>query len=547
MKSLLKIKFRQLQNAFNRGEKGKYFLFLLLGLFFLLVLGFFFNKIFAYLYHLEEFPHVFKLFLAEKLLMMVFMTLFSMLLLSALLSSLDIFFLSRDLPFLVTTPLPVRSIFVWKMLEVALTSSAMVVFFSLPVLFFYCRYFAAGFWQVAQILIVFMFYIASGVLAGMLCGLVIPAFFSVRRLQPVLSVFSIILISIIVVFLRLLRPERFLEPSEIDNVLKYMGSLDLKIFYYFPFSWLARAMTLTAEGSGAAYWKTIALFIALSGISLALILWLQKKLYLKLFDKLQKGGKGYYKSRWQQSRFKNDYVPLLKKELKTFLRTPAQWSQLLIVGALVAVFIINMKMIPLPHPQVKNFVAYLNIGMAVFIVAGLNSRFTFPSIPVEGPGLVHLFSAPFSKLKFYRFKLFFYLLPQLLIGFALFAVGDLNMHFDGFTTVIALVFMTPAIVFLTILALVLGIQTNELNPLSPQHVIVSKQGIMYMLWSMIYLVLGLLFMVRPVVIYYWHHFLKGAIPYGEVAAWFLAFEIINLALIVFYYRRGRKLWLAREL
>jgi hypothetical protein len=192
-------------------------------------------------------------------------------------------------------------------------------------------------------------------------------------------------------------------------------------------------------------------------------------------------------------------------------------------------------------------VAYLNIGMAVFIVAGLNSRFTFPAIPVEGPGLVHLFSAPFSKLKFYRFKLFFYLLPQLLIGFALFAVGDLNMHFDGFTTVIALVFMTPAIVFLTILALVLGIQTNELNPLSPQHVIVSKQGIMYMLWSMIYLVLGLLFMVRPVVIYYWHHFLKDAIPYGEVAAWFLAFEIINLALIVFYYRRGRKLWLAREL
>ena len=70
-----------------------------------------------------------------------------------------------------------------------------------------------------------------------------------RRLQPVLSVFSIILISSIVVFLRLLRPERFLEPSEIDNVLNYMGSLDLKVFYYFPFSWLARAMSLTADGT----------------------------------------------------------------------------------------------------------------------------------------------------------------------------------------------------------------------------------------------------------------------------------------------------------
>ena len=80
-------------------------------------------------------------------------------------------------------------------------------------------------------------------------------------------------------------------------------------------------------------------------------------------------------------------------------------------------------------------------------------------------------------MKFYRFKLLFHLLPQLLIGFALYALGDLALHFDAFTRLIALVFLTPAIVFLTILSLVLGIQTNETNPLSPEHVIVSKQGI----------------------------------------------------------------------
>ena len=157
-------------------------------------------------------------------------------------------------------------------------------------------------------------------------------------------------------------------------------------------------------------------------------------------------------------------MPLLRKEMKTFLRTPAQWSQLLIVGALVAVFVINMKMIPLPHPSVKNFVSYLNLIMAVFIVSGLNSRFTFTSIPGEGPGQVHIFSSPFAKVKFYRFKLLFHLLPLLLIGFALYALGDLALHFDAFTRLIALVFLTPAIVFLTVLSLVLGIETNETNP-----------------------------------------------------------------------------------
>jgi ABC-2 type transport system permease protein len=547
MKSLLKLKYLQLRNTLARGEKKKFVLFLLLGLFFMLVLGFFFDKIFGYLEAVKEFPLFFKVFLAEKLLMMIYMTLFSMLLLSALLASLDIFYISRDLHFLFSTPLPVRSAFAWKMIETAVYSSSMVIFFSLPVLYFYCRYFAPGLGQVLQVLLAFLLFIACGVLTGILLGLVIPAFFSVRRLQPVLSVFSIILISSIVVFLRLLRPERFLEPSEIDNVLKYMGSLDLKILYYFPFSWLARAMSLTADGRSAPYWKTIALFVMMAAALLALVLWLRRKFYLQLFDKLNRGGKGYYKSRWRPTALRNDYRPLLRKEVKTFLRTPAQWSQLLIVGALVAVFVINMKMIPLPHPSVKNFVSYLNLVMAVFIVSGLNSRFTFTSIPGEGPGQVHIFSSPYAKVKFYRFKLLFHLLPLLFIGFSLYALGDLALHFDNFTRLIALIFLAPAITFLTIFSLALGIETNETNPLSPEHVIISKQGISYMLWSMIYLVAGILLMIRPVSVFYWHSFTHEAIPYVEIAAWFAAFMLINAALIAYHYRKGKRLWLAREL
>ncbi len=293
MKSLLKLKFLQLRNSLVRGEKKKYVLFLLLGLFFMLVLGFFFNKIFGYLAQVQEFPHVFKVFLAEKLLMMIYMTLFSMLLLSALLTALDVFFISRDLHFLFSTPMPIRSAFAWKMLETVSCTARPWSFSSR------CRsssFIAAisppGRAQVLQVLLAFLLFIACGVLAGILLGLVIPAFFSVRRLQPVLSVFSIILISTIVVFLRLLRPERFLEPSEIDNVLKYMGSLDLKVFYYFPFSWLARAMSLTADGRSAPYWKTIALFVLLAAALLALVFWLRKKLLPAAVRQAEPGRQG---------------------------------------------------------------------------------------------------------------------------------------------------------------------------------------------------------------------------------------------------------------
>ncbi len=547
MRILLKLKLRQLRNALVRGERKKVLLFLLLGIFFLFVLAFFFNRIFAYLANVEEFPRVFRLFLAEKLLMMIFMTLFSMLLLSALLSALDVFFISRDLHFLFTTPLPLRSAFSWKMLETAVFSSSMVVFFSLPVLVFYCRWFAASATQVLQVLLSFLLFIAAGVLAGIVLAMVIPAFFSVRRLQPVLSVFSLLLISSIVIFLRLLRPERFLDPGEIDNVLRYMGSLDLKALDYFPFSWLAKSLGYAAGGQSAAYGRAVALSAALVALLLLAVALLRRFLYLRLFDKLNRGGRGTYKSRWRPWSLNDDTRPLLRKEVKTFLRTPAQWSQLLIVGALVAVFVINMKMIPLPHPSVKLFVAYLNLVMTVFIAAGLNSRFTFTSIPGEGPGQAHLFSAPFPRAAFHRFKLRFHLLPQLGVGFALYALGDLTLRFDAFTRVIALVFLAPAIVFLTVLALTLGIETNETNPLSPEHVIVSKQGISYMLWSMIYVVGGMALLVRPVGAYYWHRFTRSAVPWGEIVAWFAGALLLNALLTVHFLRRGRRAWLAREL
>lgn len=547
MRSLLKLKYLQLRNSLRRGERKKLALFLLLGLFFMLVLGFFFNRTFGYLAGVAEFPPAFKVFLAEKLLMMIYMTLFSMLLLSALLSALNVFYISRDLHFLFSTPMPLGSAFAWKALETAATSSALAVFFSLPVLFFYCRWFAPGAGQVAQVLLAFLLFIACGVLAGILLALVIPAFFSVRRLQPVLSVFSIVLISSIVVFLRLLRPERFLEPSEIDNVLRYMGSLDLKALYYFPFSWLARAMSQTAGRENAAYLRTMFLFVLLAAVLLALVGWLRRKLYLPLFDKLNRGGRGSYRSRWRPWGLRGDTTPLRRKDWKTFLRTPAQWSQLLIVGALVAVFVINMKMIPLPHPSVKNFVSYLNLIMAVFIVAGLNSRFTFTSIPGEGPGQVHILSSPCRKEAYYRFKLWFHLLPQLAVGFSLYALGDLTLRFDGFTRLIAVLFLAPAIAFLTVLSLVLGIETNETNPLSPEHVIVSKQGIAYMLWSMIYVVGGMVFLTRPVAVFYWHRFTRRSVPATEIAVWFAAFLLLNALLIAYYFRRGKRRWLAREL
>ena len=548
MKSLFRARWRQLKNAVGRIGSRKYLIFFLLSAGILFMMGFFFIKVFGFLYHQKEFPLYFKLFLSEKILMMTFLTMFMMLILSALISTLNIFFLSKDLHLLLSSPLPSRVVFTWKAVEVAASSSIMVIFFSLPVLFSYCYYFAPGILDILAIVLVFLLYITCGVFVGILIGMIIPAFFSVKKLQPVLSLVSIVLISGIVIFLRLLRPERFGNPEVINNLMDYMGGLSADGFSWFPFYWISKAIHFVAGGDVWGYWKMTGTFLVVILFLTAFTRFFQAKFYLKLFDKLNKGTGGAYRSRWKKSFFlSRDYSPLWKKEIKTFIRTPAQWSQLLIIAAIVIVFVLNMKGIPLPHPSIKKIIAYLNLGMAAFIVAGLNSRFTFTTIPMESPGIVHLYASPFEKKKIYRFKLVFFLIPQFIIGFILFLAGDIALHLDPFFRFSGFIFLLPVIPFLTVLSLYFSLKVEESVPLTPQHLVASKNGISYMLWSLIYIVAGMVYFVRPMFLYYYSQFLKRLVPTLEILVWYAGFMLLNLFLTVVFYRKSVALWRRKEI
>jgi ABC-2 type transport system permease protein len=548
MKSLLKARIRQLKNISKETTLSKFFLFALLGFSFFGIMIFIFFKVFGFLYHQQEFPLYFKLFLCEKVLMMTFLTMFLMLVLSSLISTLNIFFLSKDLHLLLSSPLPSRKVFIWKAIEVALSSSVMVVFFSFPALFAYSYYFAPHPVDIIGILSIFLLYIICGVSLGIITGLIIPAFISVRKLQPVLSVVSIIFISGIVIFLRLLRPERFGNPGAINNLVDYMGSLNVKGSGWFPFYWIARGLHMLAKTDYREFIKEIAVFLGVVIALCAFILFLQKRFYLPLFDKLNKGSAGSYRSSWKKPTFlSQDYSALWKKEVKTFVRNPSQWSQLLVIGAIVIVFILNIKGIPMPHPSVKNLIAYLNLVMAAFIVSGLNSRFTFLALPMENPGLIHVMASPFSMRKVFKFKLLFYVIPQIIIGFTLFLAGDAALGLDTFARFSGFVFLAPVLPFLTILALYFSLKVDESVPLTPQHLILSRSGISYMLWSMFYTALGMVYLVRPLFLYYYTKWTKLPVPVLEISIWFGVFIPANIALFALFYKKCSSIWNNKEI
>ncbi len=557
MKALFKARIRQIKNGMARVSLRNFLMFLGLGGLMIGLMAFFFIKVFGFLYYRAEFPIYFKLFVSEKILLMTFLTMFMMLILSSLIATLNIFFLSRDLPLLLASPLRSRTVFIWKALEVTFSSSLLVVLFSMPALFSYCYFFAPNLAGILAIFVAFFAYIITGVLFGILIGLTIPAFISVKRLQPVLSVVSILLVSTIVVFLRILRPERFGNPDAIDNLLNYMGGFKADGMGWFPFAWLARIMHLVAKQDYSGYFLFLLTFIGLILFLGGFALFLQHKYYLKLFDKLNKGSSGAYHSHWKPNLLarlgmlekypaQRDYTSLWNKEIKTFLRSPDQWSQLLVIGAIVVVFILNLKGIPTPHPSVKNIIAYLNMSMAAFVVAGLNSRFTFTAIPMETPGIAHLIASPFEKVKLYRFKLFFYAIPQLLIGIMLFVAGDLALGLDSFARLTGYIFLLPLLPVLTLLALYFSLKLDKSVPITPHHVIMSRSGVSYMIWSLVYIVVCMVYFSRPTFLYYFNRFLLLPVPFWGIFAWIAGFVLINVLVATFLYRRSVSIWLKRE-
>ncbi len=115
---------------------------------------------------------------------------------------------------------------------------------------------------------------------------------------------------------------------------------------------------------------------------------------------------------------------LVIKEVKTFFRDTSQWSQLILLGALVVVYLYNFSVLPLNgSPLVtfyfKNVIAFLNLALASFVIASVAARFVFPSFSMEGRALWLLKGAPLPARRLWWAKFWVGVVPLLLFGLLL--------------------------------------------------------------------------------------------------------------------------------
>ena len=120
---------------------------------------------------------------------------------------------------------------------------------------------------------------------------------------------------------------------------------------------------------------------------------------------------------------------LVLKDFKSFFRDTTQWSQLILLTALVIVYLYNFRVLPLdktPLPTffLQNLVSFLNMALAGFVLSAVSVRFVFPAVSLEGLSFWTIRSSPLSPRTFLWGKFWTSLIPLLILAEILPAFGE---------------------------------------------------------------------------------------------------------------------------
>lgn len=443
---------------------------------------------------LRDFPEVGPL-LASKLLGLGLLLFLCILVLANVIGALSSFFLARDIPGLLAAPVDWLALYGARLAETAVSSSWMVVLLLLPVLAAYQTVYGAplSFWLLAAaVLLPFLAIPAAG---GSAMTLVLVRAFPARRTRDLLAIVGVLAVALLVVGLRVLRPERLVRPEDFRNLVDFLAVLEGPSATWLPSEWAAEALRGGLEGSLDPFW--LLLLWTTAGAALVMGAAAHRRLFPVGFTRAQEGARSRAPrtGAWRSLAALLRPLPLERRELvlkdlRVFFRDPAQWSQLLILAVLLVVYIYNIRVLPLRTGEaishfLVSLVVLLNLGLAGFILAAVAARFVFPAFSLEGPALWLLRSSPLPPAALLWSKFWTGAVPLLFLALLLTAVTDLVLGVRAGLLVLSLASIAGLTVAFVAQALAWGIAFPKFETENAAQIPTSLGGLLFMVGALL--------------------------------------------------------------
>ncbi|HXQ24445.1 MAG TPA: hypothetical protein VN812_22370, partial [Candidatus Acidoferrales bacterium] len=335
---LLSPRFRAARNRVRRlDRRGRVQLGALtgLGIAFWTAIFIFFYRVLRYFLSVPDFGPV----LTYKLLGMVFLTFFSILLFSNVITALSTFFLSRELDRLVAAPIPPPSFFSARFGDTLIESSWMVLMFAVPAFLAYgVAHHAGVLFYLATVLTLPAFLFIPAAIGVTLTAILVNVF-PARRTRDILVLLSVVAVAVLYLFFRMLQPERLVNPEAFANFVQFLAAMKTPSSAFLPSTWAAEILYPLLNGhSGSAAFYLLLLLSTAAALTV-LCEAVMRRLFLPGWSKAQEGHKARLTQQavWERA-LRLATVPfapqtrlLVIKEVKTFFRDTSQWSQLILL------------------------------------------------------------------------------------------------------------------------------------------------------------------------------------------------------------------------
>jgi len=498
---------QRLREERERGGHRKLLVLTIVGtLFWLGVFGVLY-KILKYFRGVEELGPL----LAGKLLGLALLSFISILILSNVITALSSFFLAKDLDLLVSAPVDWLRLYLAKLGETLLHSSWMVALMAVPILAAYGVIYHGGLLFIPYAVLAIVPMLVLPAVVGSAITLVLVNLFPARRTRDLLSIVALGAAGGVILLFRIIRPEQLARPEGFRNLLDFITVLRTPTSPFLPSEWATKAIMGYLRHSFdplplVLLWTTAAGFITLGAM-------LHRELFAQGFTKAQEGAERFVRGafwRWTIGGLLRP-LPVAKREfvlkdIKLFFRDTTQWSQLILLGVLVVVYLFNIKALPLfSGEQVPFFyvtlVSFLNLGLSGFVLASIAARFIFPAVSLEGRQMWLLRSSPLDLRALLWSKYWVGTIPLLVLALLLTGFTNVLLKVSPFMMAVSLTTICALTLAIAALALGFGALYPQFETENAAQIPTSFGGLVFMMATIALLAAVILCLAGPVYTY----------------------------------------------
>ena len=428
-------------------------------------------------------------------------------------------YLAGDMDFLLSSPLPMRAVFLSKQMQAILPNYGLVLLVGLPVLFGLgiARDYSLLYYPMVIIVLTLMAFAAAGIAS--LVVMVVVRLFPARRVAEVLG-FFVAVISILCSQSRLLANFADISGEQTTQALTLLSQMNSP---FSPLAWAGGSLSAIGQRNWLPGAGLLAITIGVGVIIILISLNAAERLYFSGWASVRTSPRRRRRERRRASQSPTGSLvtasikrllsaqvqAILIKDLLVLRRDLRNMSQLvtpLIIGIVYAVMLIRggdeaptgRGEAPAVLMEVLNNLAlYANVGISLFIGWSLLSRLAGMSFSLEGKQYWLLKTAPVSTRRLVTGKFLVAYLPTLILCWAFLLIISILQQVSLNSLAYSLVVVALSVAGVTGLNLALGVIGANFEWEDPRRIAQGALGCLGALATGLCLLVCMLFFYGP--------------------------------------------------